>query len=67
MFPVIYRTSTTIFMRLPEHLRRECGTCQCEHCKGAVGYWDTLAVAVKKPAEGCDSAWTVHMPGPLSP
>lgn len=62
---VIGRTATTIFIRLPLELQRECGGCCCAYCKAhpeLTPRWDTLAVAVDKPIEANDYAWTVHMP-----
>jgi hypothetical protein len=48
----------TVHIRLPRELWREAGLCDCQHCKGAVGYWDTLAVDTTKNGY----AWTVHYP-----
>lgn len=64
---VIARTASTIFIRLPPDRQRECGGCSCAYCKAhpeLTPRWDTLAVALDKPAEGNDCTWTVHMPDP---
>jgi hypothetical protein len=49
-----------VYVRLPRELQRECGGCDCEHCRknpaGAV--WDTLVVPTKERTE----SYTVHMP-----
>lgn len=49
---------TTTYVRLPKELQREAGICMCEHCKGAMSYWDTLVVSSSK----MDYTFTVHMP-----
>lgn len=64
---IIGRTDTTIFIRLPDDLQRDCGKCSCAYCVAhpdETPRWDTLAVATDKPKEGNDYAWTVHMPDP---
>jgi hypothetical protein len=61
---VLLRTDSTIFLRLPRELWRSCGRCICPSCvenKRAEGWWDTLAIALNKPA-GNDFSWVVHMP-----
>lgn len=55
------RHGGAVFIRLPRELWRPCGPCNCSHCKGAIGYWDTLAVSAKAPKRA-DYAWTVHHP-----
>jgi hypothetical protein len=47
-----------VLVALPKELWRAAGECQCPHCKGALAYWDTLAV----PTDG-GPCWTVHNPG----
>jgi hypothetical protein len=61
--PVIARTRTVIFIRLPEEAQRPIDGCACEYCKrtGEPPHWDTLAV----PIDG-RHAWTVHMPDPVA-
>lgn len=57
------RKGDAIFIPLPrESWRPIGGTCSCPYCSGAVGYWDTLAVAAERPAKDSDTAWTVHYP-----
>jgi hypothetical protein len=62
--PVIKRTDTMIFLRLPNELWRSCGRCSCPNCKAnnrSEGWWDTLAIPVNKPS-GNDFSYVVHMP-----
>ena len=47
----------TIFVALPRAAWAPCGVCICSHCKGRVGYWDTLAVSTRD-----GTTWTVHRP-----
>ncbi|APU88947.1 hypothetical protein Rctr197k_146 [Virus Rctr197k] len=47
---VIGRHGNTIFVRLPKELWRSCGPCACAYCKGAEGFWDTLAVPIAEKA-----------------
>lgn len=53
---VVHRDNT-IFIPLPRELWRSCGRCDCSHCQGKEGFWDTIAVAI-----GERYSWTVHMP-----
>lgn len=62
--PVILRTDTMLYVRLPQELWRSCGACSCPSCKAnnrAEGWWDTLAIPLNKP-EGPDYSFCVHMP-----
>jgi hypothetical protein len=61
--PVIKRTESTIFLRLPRELWRALDKCCCNSCRknGGNGWWDTLAISVNKPS-GNDFSWVVHMP-----
>lgn len=60
---IIATTKDAVYLRLPRELWRPTGNaCQCPHCKGADGYWDTLAVPTSH-TKG-NTAWTVHMPDP---
>lgn len=44
------------FVQLSRELWRSCGRCDCPHCQGKEGFWDTLAI----PAEG--TTYTCHFP-----
>lgn len=59
---VIMRRGDCIFVRLPRELWRSCGRCDCSHCKGSEGFWDTLGVTTKPVARRNDTTWVVHMP-----
>jgi len=59
----VTRVGNTVFVPLPRALWRSCGRCDCAHCQGREGFWDTLAL----PAEATesrhdDTTWTVHAP-----
>lgn len=56
----VARRAGTIFIPLPREAWVSCGLCQCSHCKGAEGFWDTIAVSAKDSAR--DYTWTVHAP-----
>jgi hypothetical protein len=64
----VKRRGDTIFMALPESLRRPIvGGCQCPYCRAnpkEVPSWDTLAVGTKaaKDLGGSEYSWTVHYP-----
>jgi hypothetical protein len=70
----VERHGDTIFIRLPPEAWVEIDGCACDTCKDDFGiprserkmtptaFWDTLAVAEKKPADGRDHTWTVHHP-----
>jgi hypothetical protein len=45
-----------VFVPLPHGLWKSTGNCDCSHCKGKEGFWDTLAIA----PDG--SSYTVHYP-----
>ena len=47
-----------VFVELPKALWRSAGNCSCGVCKGAEGFWDTLAVLTDKPG----TTYTVHHP-----
>lgn len=59
----VRRREETIFILLPREAWRSCGKCDCTHCQGREGMWDTLAVSHNGPKSGNDHAWTVHNPG----
>ena len=44
------------FIRLPCEIWQSAGACSCPHCKGEIGFWDTLAI----PDRG--TAYVVHFP-----
>jgi len=44
------------FIRLPRNSWKSAGPCHCPYCRGAEGFWDTLAL----PQTG--RAYTVHFP-----
>jgi hypothetical protein len=54
----VKRLLNTILIPLPREAWRSAGHCNCAHCKGNEGFWDTLAVSTKTD----DYAWTVHAP-----
>ena len=56
----VVRRNETIFIPLPREAWESCGQCDCSHCQGQEGYWDTLAVGVKRDEN--DTTWTVHAP-----
>lgn len=66
---IIAQTKDAIYLRLPLELQRDCGGCDCRHCKlnPALAKWDTLVVPVRGPTRPGDAyndwhTWTVHMP-----
>jgi hypothetical protein len=55
---------STIFVPLPRLAWRSCGPCDCPHCNGRDGFWDTVAIAATPARKGAsDTTWTVHRPG----
>jgi hypothetical protein len=61
----VHRVGTTILIPLPRELWRptDPDPCQCAHCRGATGYWDTLAVSANEPAKHApDLTWMPHAP-----
>jgi hypothetical protein len=56
LYQVTHNGMTTLYAPLPRGAWRPVGRCDCSVCKGAEGYWDTLALS----ADG--STWTVHYP-----
>ena len=56
----IHKVGNTLFIPLSREQWRSCGKCQCEHCQGKEGYWDTLALRAE--SKDGDHTWTVHMP-----
>ena len=65
--PVISRTETCAFVRLPASMQRPIDLCHCTYCRkhpDQTPRWDTLAIALQRPETGADYAWTVHMPDP---
>lgn len=55
------------FVALPRELWRAAGRCDCSHCKGGMGFWDTLAIPPddKTDRNGIDrnsGTYTVHYP-----
>jgi len=62
-FPVNGQPATrTRFVVLPRALWRSCGVCHCPICRGAEGFWDTLAVPEQKDPKHREHAYTVHYP-----
>ena len=64
-FKVVGKTESTLYLRLPETLRRpiESG-CDCPYCKAhpkLKPLWDTLAAPLK-PTGSDDHCWVVHHP-----
>jgi hypothetical protein len=63
--PIIARTKTAIYLRLPRELQRDTDGCSCDHCKldPTLAKWDTLVVPIAN-GHNNGSAWThtVHMP-----
>jgi len=51
------RDSGVLYIPLPHLARHSAGRCDCAHCKGSEGFYDTLAVAPEQ-----SWTWTVHMP-----
>jgi len=58
----ITRDGDAIFVPLPPDQWGGGTRCDCNHCKGRNGYWDTLAVAIETGKRGVDSTYTVHHP-----
>ena len=58
----VTRKGNAIFIPLPRELWRSAGRCDCKVCKGAEGFWDTLAVHADPRKRDRDYAWTVHYP-----
>ena len=68
----IFRTATTIFVRIPEGLAQPIsGGCRCTYCTAHPEQqprWDCLAISVEpeqasQPGHSRpDTAWTVHFP-----
>jgi hypothetical protein len=58
----VKRLLNTILIPLPREAWRSAGNCNCSHCKGQEGFWDTLAVSTKADVRGADYSWTVHAP-----
>jgi hypothetical protein len=59
---IIARNDSAIYLRIPRELQQSAGSCDCSHCKGAEGFWDTLGVPLD--VSQFDTAWTVHWPAP---
>jgi hypothetical protein len=57
---VLAVTDDAVYVRLPSLLQRDCGGCDCEHCKKNpdLAKWDTLVVPLKLGG----TSYTVHMP-----
>lgn len=49
-----------VYIPLPREAWRSCGTCNCPVCKGAEGFWDTMAVP--GPDANMGHTWTLHFP-----
>ncbi len=63
-WPIVNRTDTAIFLRLPVALQRKIGRCDCPFCKahpGRVPMWDTLGVSLESQ-DAKNATWTVHAP-----
>jgi hypothetical protein len=62
----VIRRANTIFVPLPQKAWRSAGICDCDHCKGSEGFWDTLAITenpeLSKRKGWNDTTWTVHAP-----
>lgn len=59
----ITRRDDSIFIPLPRVLWRSFGPCSCQHCNGAEGFWDTLALSKKPRTDNAsDYTTTVHYP-----
>ena len=56
----VKRVGDTIYVPLPRELWRSCGGCACSNCKGAEGFWDTLAIPAV--AGEHEETRTVHCP-----
>ena len=55
---------STVFVALPRVAWRSLGKCECSHCNGREGFWDTLALAAARPERGkSDTTFMVHRPG----
>ena len=52
-----HKDRDTLYVALPRELWRSAGPCDCAHCKGKEGFWDTVAVSPSKAY-----TWTVHAP-----
>jgi hypothetical protein len=59
---IIARSETAIYLRIPKELQESAGSCDCSHCKGAEGFWDTLGVPLATDSSRNDTAWTLHWP-----
>ena len=59
VYRIVNQPGSALYIPLPRELWRECGSCDCEHCKGGVGFWDTLGVATTGILP---RTWTLHAP-----
>jgi hypothetical protein len=61
---IIARNDSAIYLRIPKELQQSAGPCDCSHCKGQEGFWDTLGVPLATGLVQLNAAWTLHWPVP---